>query len=292
MNILVDSQQASSIYGISYDVIFTTIVTLSIFVLGYILNRIYEINKRKHDLKDIRSFLLVYLDSLIDPINKQISAFNDLSASVASKTHQDFTFQEAVGSKLDILDKLPQVDVFNAYLLGPKKTKSDRVIHFNSTHDALEFVKRQREIARAQFLGFMSNVKRYIEAWNNSTNAILRSYDEFLSFAERSRVSPSRDVFLKQFNVLVHNWTQLESRTTMENVAKHLLEPLKELCKSKSPDPRVNIVLPLVIDSLQTFKNRDHLFTLFVDYFAEQATKLEKKRNALTASIKCLEESQ
>jgi hypothetical protein len=227
MNILITEPQTRSLYGVSYDTIFTVSTTIAIFALGYFFNRLYESSKHKRDLKDMNTFLIAYLRSLVEPIEKQISAFRKLSADVRSKKHQDFMFGDSVGSKLDILDNLPQLDVFNAFLLGPKKRRSEKIAQFNLMLDAIDYIKRQRDLAKTQFKDSLVSHARYLEQWNNSTSAILRYQEQFVSYARRSNIPPSEDPFAKEFNQLVHQWSQLEDYQAMDQVAQYLLEPLR-----------------------------------------------------------------
>jgi hypothetical protein len=291
MNIIFDESPTKSLYGVSYDTIFTVSVTITIFVVGYFLNRLYDNTKRKNELKDTKAFLIAYLRSLLDPIEKQIVAFRTLSADVRSKKHQDFSYGDAVGVKLDVLDSLPQVDVFKAFLLGPKRTRPQRIAHFNRMLDALEYTKRQRDTAMMQFKDFVARHTKYLQQWNASMDGVMRSQEQFVSSARRTNTPPSKVPFVKGFNLLVHQWSQLPDYETMDQAAQHLLEPLRQLCKRESIDPRVHYVIPFVMDCLGAFRNRNHLLSTFAQYFEDQAAGLQAKKDALTECIKCIEES-
>jgi len=292
MNITYPQPQTDSLLGISNDTIFTVSVTIAIFVLGYIFNRVYENAKHKRELRDLKEFLIVYLHSLIKPIEKQIAAFKTLSADILSKKHQDFAYGDAMGAKLDILDSLTQTDIFKVFLLGSKKEKSERITQYNNMLDALEYVNRQRSLAKDQFKDFMINYGKYIEQWNNAVNAVVRYQEQFVSFAMRTDTPPNQDPFTGGFNKLVHQWSQLDNREEMDQVAEHLLEPLRLLCKQHQSDPRIHVVIPPVLDSLQALRNRNNLISMFGKYLEDQASDLQAKRDRLAGSIKCLEESE
>jgi hypothetical protein len=289
MNVLLTEPQARTFYGVSYDTIFTVSTTIAVFALGYVFNRLYDNSRRKRELKDMKTFLIAYLRSLIEPIEKQITAFRTLSADVLSKKHQDFAYGGAIGSKLDIFDNLPQVDVFNAFLLGSKKGKQQRIAQFNSMLDALDYTKRQRDTALAQFKDFMASHTKYIGQWNTAVNAVVRYQEQLVSYAMRTNTQPPEDPFARDLNQLVHHWSQLEDQQDMDQVAEQVLEPIRQLCKRDPSDPRVHIVIPPILESLMATRNRNHLVSIFAKYLEAQATGLQMKKDALTDSIKCLE---
>lgn len=289
MNSIYVGSHAHNFLGVSCDTIFTVLVTVAIFVLGYIFNRIYDNAKRRRELEAIKVFLVTYLKSLLDPIQKQIDAFSSLSADVLSKKHQDFAFGDALGGKLYVLDRMQQVDMFAAFLLGPKDEKRERIAQFNRMLDALGFAKGQRDTAKAQFGGFMASHTRYVDQWNKAVNAVMRYEEKLVASAMRAGDLPDQDPFARGFNKLVQELSGVENRQAMDIVRELLLEPLRQLCKQHPLDPRVHEVIVHVIDALEALRNRNHLLSIFGKYFEDQAAELRGKKNALVDSIGFLE---
>src|SRR5258706_15415555 len=86
--------EQATFYGVSVDAMFTTFVTIFIFLLGYVFNRWYDRSKEKTRLREVREFFLSSVDHLLAPMQKQADSLNNLSSQIAAETHQDFTLEE------------------------------------------------------------------------------------------------------------------------------------------------------------------------------------------------------
>ncbi|MBK7978821.1 MAG: hypothetical protein IPK06_02170 [Ignavibacteriae bacterium] len=66
---------SNSLWGISYDTIFTTLITIFIFLLGFWINKIFEARKEKKRLKDIKDYFFSLCSFLEKPVKIQIDVF-------------------------------------------------------------------------------------------------------------------------------------------------------------------------------------------------------------------------
>ncbi len=263
------------IQRVSEDTVFTVFTSISIFALGFALNRLYDWWMERSRIKRIRSLVYVYVSASIPTIQRRIDACRRLSESIASVAQQQFVFMQ-VALRTDFLSSLPQQDLFRAVTLVRRKHRAAFIVHYNSLLDDFDFLGKQPESAKRQFLDFVSSLNRFDSQWNSSLNSIFRYHDQFMTTAHQRKQQPNDDPFLKTFNKLVHLWN-VNKQNTPDDTQTQLVQPLKKLCAAHPADSRIHSILPLVTEALSANSNRNQLLTTTKAYFAEQADRLSEK---------------
>lgn len=258
--------------GISRDVV----VTISIFFLGFVLNRIYDRHIERRHLKKVRAFVIVYLQSLEKPIEQQVAAYQEFADQLSSLKHQDMIFQEdAIRS--DYLKSVSQLDVFRALVFGLGKMRDRRIENLNSVLEALDYIERLRRLANLQFNYLFETYKSYSLIWNDSTNAIQRHFDSYRSAAKRNNIPSSEDPFLRDLDKLIYTWQQSPDGEEMQVMLDKYVHPVKDLCLKYFEDPRAMTLLPLTLNASNAFTNRKNLLTTMAKFFQGEVVKLTKK---------------
>jgi hypothetical protein len=288
MNIILEPVIQNKFMGISYDTIFTTGITLTVFILGYILNRFYEWRKRIRHVKNIRELVVAHLKSLIEPIEGQIRSFKELGEYLASHGVQEYIFHES-SIQTDFLNGLPYLDIFQAFTSGSNKTKPQRIDAFNSMFQTIEFFKRQNSITRNQFVNLSQMQREFIANWNSSNDDILRFHDQLLGFARRNGITATGDQFLKELNVIVYQCSQLNDREELASIFNLFVEPVLALVKKYSSDERSDILSPLVLKSVKYHAELVLLFDGNSKFYLEQSAKLEKRKEIILNVLVAIE---
>jgi hypothetical protein len=271
--------------GVSNDTVFATVVTISIFVLGYLFNRLYDTRVQKRRQDDIREFVLSSLEAILPAIERQVGAFGNLKQQITSKQHQDYIFTESTSLNFEGLDSVPRSEVFHTFARGRKKHRAERIKHFNALWGAIDFICQQKEIARQMFLQFNEKYYRYLLIWNENVDSIVRLHDEYLMVAKQTQVRPSEDTFFKEFNIIIHRLAQTGDPSSWEKEKINLLDPLLETCNANLEDARAIIVMKKIIQAQYAYYNREHLLESFGSYFEEQMTGLVEKKKTILEGI-------
>lgn len=277
--------ESKSIYGVSIDTVFTVSITLFIFILGLILNRLIENAKKMKHLREVKEFFLTSLTHLLAPMQRQSDSLKACAAQIASDVHQDFTLQETAELYVDPLKSVSQFDVFNALMRGSKKKRPERAKRFNSIVTVLEFIRLQKERTAQHFSDFILAHRRYLQQWNESADGIQRQFYLLLTHARANNIKATDDPFLAGLDKIVHAWSQLPDRRHFTIARTSLLEPIREHCLAHRDDLRTMMFLPLVLNSFNAHDNMKHLKSLYSDSFREQADRLLVKRDQLSQSI-------
>lgn len=273
-------------YGISTDAIFTTFVTIFIFLLGYVFNRWYDRSKENTRLKEVREFFLTNLRHLLEPMEKQADSLKSLASQIVADTHQDFTLDETSDLYVDPLKSVSQLDVFNALMKGPKNKRQQRAQQFCTVVATLEFIRLLKERTEQHFSDFIQAHRRYLQAWNENVNAIGRQFDALIAFARANNITARDDTFVSGLDSIFHAWSLLPERRYFTVVRDNLLNPIQEHCRTNKDDLRGTMFLPLILNCFNAHDNILHLKSLYSASFKEQGDKLLAKRAGLLDSIK------
>ncbi len=274
----------NSFYGISYDTIFTTSITIFIFILGYLINRWVEHRKEIKSLEDLKELIKVQINTILEKIDKQNEAFIQLSEAILSKKYQDYIYAEA-NYQTESVTNLSNVDLFKSFLIGSKINRVDKIKSYNVFTKSIAILSVQNQITRTQFMDFIKSHRSYIDSWNASVNALMRYHDFCISFAKRNNIPPSNDPFLKEFSNIVGAWSKNEKRTEIKYVTEQLLKPLRAHCLQNPSDERTITILPLILEAEQAFRNREHILDITGKYFTDQVEQLKKIKTDLESVL-------
>ncbi len=282
--IIIQTVEPFKLFGVSYDTIFTTVITITIFILGYFFNRLYEYRKDTRHLKDIRHLVLSHLSSLIEPIDKQIRVYKEFGEFLGTHKIEDYLFH-ASGIQTDFLSSIPYLDIFKAFLLKSKSKRVQYIDAFNSILQTIEFIRSQNENAKSQFQEFIINQKEHLDSWNIANGEILRYHSEILGYARRNRISPDKDTFLKELNEIIHNWYLQENGSEFKTKFKYLVKPVMNLVDKYQNDRRTVIISPFVIKSAQAYGELLDSLDIYSKIFIGHSINLAKRKEILVNTL-------
>ncbi len=287
MALLFNTGIENKILGVSLDTIFTTLVTISIFILGYLFNRVYEWRKEMRHFKDVRNLICSHLESLIEHIDKQIGQYKKFGEHLASHKLEEYTFNESL-IQTDFLSNLPYLDIFQAFKLGPRSQRSQRIEAYNSMFQAIKFIERQNLITKTQFFELDRIRSVHIATWNSNNDSILRFHDQLLGLVRRNRVTPNDDAFFTELNAIVHDLAQQANSSDLEIIFTHFVEPIIDLVKRFNSDQRTDILSPLVLKSSKAHEDLIRLLDSYSRLYLEQSSNLEKRKEIIVRVISSL----
>lgn len=276
MQIFQNIFDATSALGISKDVVFSTFFTIAIFLLGYCAKATYDRHVDSKHLKHVREFIIAYLESLADPIDKQVEFFLSFSKELGTMQMVDFTYQED-GIRSDFVQSVPQLEVFKALVYGGSRIRQLRIQHLNEVQEALDYIEKIRQLAKRQFIYLTEQYNEFTKLRKDASDSIFRNYDVFISSATRQNALPSQDPFLQALDILVHDWHIDPNRNDQQVIEEKLILSVNKLCRANPADPRAIAILPLTLEASNALRNRNHILEVSSIFFAEEAEKLYKR---------------
>lgn len=279
--------QKNNLLGISVDTIFTTLVTIFIFILGYIIAKNLESRKERKRLEEVSAFFFSVIKKLQNPIEKLIKSYKELSKNIADQNPKDFSLGESHELYLNSINSLSKVDLFKILILNTSsKNREEKLKNYKDLFDTFEFLNLQNDRVKKNLIYFNTEYKNYVRQWNENINLILRIFDDFMYIAKSNEVPPSEDQFLKQLDKIIHDSSLIKNREIIDVAKIHLIDPIYELCKQYSRDQRSNILMPYTINCRIAFADYKNIKVSFSVQYEEEANKLSKIENSFLISVK------
>ncbi len=277
--------------GVSIDAIFTTFTAILVFVIGFILNRLYETYKENKRLDELENYFYSLIKSLMGPIEKQTEMFKKLSESIADKEEQTFAFNQATGLYFDNITNISHLDLYKIFITRRKLSSKDKMAHFQNIFDSIEFVRFQMKVTQRNFWEFFQDYRRYEQEWDKNGDAILRFFDSVASEAKAAGVKPSQDPFLKEMDVIIHSWSKRENSKNIYVAKEHLLDPLKQHCAKENQDPRSRTLMPIIVQAKYAFNNINQAKELYSKYFQEESNNLRNQKELIQKALEFFRQS-
>ena len=271
-------------WGISSDTIFTTIITILIFFLGFGIKWIYEYFNERSRLKNLMNYYFSQLEYLMKQIEKQSSSFIKLSDDIISKEQKNFSYGIISDPSIKNILNISQVDLFKIFVNNNIKDKN-KFTKYKNLMNSITFIEDLRLRTKSNFDNFFSDYRRYQKDFKRSTNSILRLFDSIRSFNEHHNIKVTDDKLLQKMDKVIYEWSIKDKSPNIYITKEFLLDPLKEIGKEMIDDPRSNVLLQIVIEGIDSFIDFDGIKKLYSGIFKEESEKLNEKKKQLVDSI-------
>lgn len=274
------------IFGISKDTIFTTSITISIFIIGILANIFIKYLIEKNQLKHIKNYFYNSVDTFSTKLKKQIRLFEDLKSEVVDIESRNYSFPIQSDLLFDTLAKIENLDLFKIFVSSNHKgEKSKNILNYSNIIGSIEFVKNQLEISQINFNRFFSDIRNYEHIRGEGVNKILRRWDVYLSYAKRENIRPSQDPFLKQFDLLMQVLKDDKVKISFTKLKKEFIDPLKKHCVEFGHDPRATELLSIIVNINEAQTNIKNAKDFYSSAFEEDRAALQVRWDLISESI-------
>jgi len=274
------------LWGISIDVIFTTVITISIFIFGYLLNRLYDYRKEIKRLNELEEYFYSLFELLKQPINKQIKNLKEMADNIEDKKKNQF------GCKLDVdfdasnLLNITHSDLHKIFVVRKKGGVETKTEHFSSMANTLNYINFLRENIFVDYQNYNNSFNQYAKIWTESCQSIITRYDTFCHINKKEKTPLSNDNFLYDLDRLIFNWNQYEDSKNIYVTQEYFIIPLKKLCKQHHQDERANTILQLVVAAKTSFESIESTKNIYIDQYKENAATLKSKFESFESAVK------
>lgn len=275
-----------TIYGISIDTIFTTLTTISIFILGFIIKWWFENKKLNKELSDKKLYYLDTFRTLITPIYSQATHYKNLAKQIASKSKIQFVYKEesllyTILSTIRITDEL--------YIIFVNKVQDKKETKFSNYQEIIKtigYLNGQRGKTQLNYEKFFDNFRKYENDWNNAGMGIISTFDKCASDLLKNNIKKSDDKFFTQVDEITYKWQQTEDCRNIYIAKEKLINPLHELCIKNLSDSRALVFIEYTKLANTAFMNYTHLKKIYSKSFKEIANNMDEVGNKLSGTIK------
>jgi hypothetical protein len=218
----------------------TIIISLSIFILGFISTEFIKGLNRINKRRIIKKIFLQNLNALINQIARQGKSYARFSTAFKSKSAEEgglYSLQKIELYQIEVIKQIGYNNLFEAFFTGFKNIfllgywNKKRIKAFNKVWECIENAKAWQQINDSQNELMMEMVNKA----NSRREAALHEYFEFIApklFSaprnEEIKNSILGDYLLKIFEVR-HNWTKLANNTNPTIIHENFVLPIMKL---------------------------------------------------------------
>jgi hypothetical protein len=274
-------------------ILIPVIVTLSVFILGILINYTLKKFERKSFLKSHKVLLIIWSRLLSAPINQQVKSCKDFAKRLQESDEMQperIQFNAVLTNKLLSMGLRDFIDTIILNHRGKKDENSERLYSIISQMEFLELAQKDLE---AKYNVYHQDSLKYMDDWNE---AYKRLHYFMTSLKLNVHTHPEHPLFpfyialSDIFNGFVTNNPKGGNIETFKN---QLFTPIFDKCQKYSqtnPQLQEVYVVSLILQDLQIvikkwYANRDGTGQLF----DEIANRLENAAKVINENIDKLE---
>lgn len=270
-------------FGVSNETAFQTIIpvviTILIFVLGFMLEAFRSWNKKRRDNNKKREFVFSQVQVLIDETSKQKTAINKFVEQLKIDKIINLEFELRVGFNPKHITALDSNELFNILVLDFVFKKDKRLLKYNSFIKQLDFVNDFVSQLKFSFQYSQEHFSRYEAKWNDNIEIIGDLHDTWITQFLAQSIDPNSDPFIYNFNQVYRNWSVLKDYRDMYVAEANLIDILHQTCRTHIPNQFADKMLRPVLRCKDAVENHRSLRKIKIseyEKYAEQLIEIEK----------------
>lgn len=279
------AEKEDRILGMSQGVasiIIPMAVSIIVFSLGIIIDKIREKNKEERERKRYKAAVLKWIELLNTPINSQVTQLKDFASKIDNSIElqpEAFSFPKSMASKIN---DLSVEKIINTFVTKEKNEKSGDSIHAYNIVSLIDFLSSCDDEVFKKYNDYHSRCTALVDKWNSSWN-------KFDVLRNTSSSSDSQDYYVF-CNVVVQykNWRDRHEQNEHLNynaISTELIIPLYQALsnmKFKYPSSTLAVQFYDVIHSLYLILNEWNVIKSgYRKVFNDLANRIEESYSIL-----------
>lgn len=229
---------------------------LIVFLLGLALLPFVDRLKKNKQLKMLELYFNELITLLNQHVEKQIKEIKKCISDIDNYDQNYFTLTQISGSSVDYLNKINNEDLFKIYISRRKNKYKDRVTDFMNLNEIINYF--QKALPHL----FQSNEKainlydNYRQEWNQSQNAIVDIYNDFITYNNSRGIIKGQDAFVDKLCSIFDAFFNKYGIDLM-NIKlgfEEFINPLIEFAKENSNDQRSYYLLGVLQKARHSYK--------------------------------------
>ena len=263
------------------DTVFSVLVSIGIFSLGWLLTVLYEKRKETKRLKERVRFLRGSLESRIKAIEKQSKAFSDLATELKDLKKRNFNLNivTSLSFKFFSTNLLEDVHKF----LERHEERSFFIT--KELSGAINSIEVQIEHIKSNYNNFVRNAEKHELQWNQATNQVFRFNDQLI---KEFYNSDEKDDFFNDFNTIIAEWVKERDDLDTEHMFSKLVKPLREFCLNNLPDHRARKILPYLHEATFAYENMKENRDRYSEIYSRDSEQIDTYKATLEAVCEIL----
>ncbi len=225
MNTIIDSIKA--IFQIDNNTAATLVISISVFILGYLITGIFKSLSSFNKRKNYRKIFKEMINEISSSSKEQSLNYFQFVNQLKTDYENDFQFKTKNIDFLSNFNKIPFETFYNSYFNGYENIcKSRKLKHFNKTFGLIDSLNKLENNSLKLISELIGNYEKYKNKWDISVENVRHMYEEMLLSNKGNRYPTFYLEILKEIDNIISSWQSLENRTHFNTAYTNLVKPL------------------------------------------------------------------
>ncbi|GAC1302667.1 MAG: hypothetical protein NVSMB24_07590 [Mucilaginibacter sp.] len=281
--------------GIKSDVSAPIIISIIIFIVGFIFNGIIRTVVNYNQRDTIRKMFIYNLKTVIKDMGKQSVNFKNLADQLIFKDSNNFILKDDHMYQINILQEIGYKQTFNAFFTGFENSifkifrKNARIVAFHSIWESIEFATKWQNKPQEDSKEFV----KYYNNQNQNRNRALAQYFQFIEpFLLKAPHLPNLIDALKYYvnevDKIHVQWQKTANRINPANVQRKLVLPIRILNRKFDNVEIVYQTNKPLLEASYAYSEMAIVLKVYKDIFNDYSIAFHNKSQNITNSIKIL----
>lgn len=270
-------------FGVTNETAFQTIIpvviTVLIFVLGFMLEAFRSWNKKRRDNNKKREFVFSQVKVLIEAVSDQkiaVESYLDILRQDKNITH---IFELKVTFHPKHINQIGANKLFELFVLGFSNHRNQHLEYFNSLIKQLDLIEALKVQFTNSFNYTLEYLNKYLDKWNLNIKDIRDLHDNWKINLLRDGINPNDDDYLYNFNQLYLRWVSTQGYSDLYVAESNFLNEALQQARIYSINRYAQTMLQPLLeckDAVDSHRNLRKIKISEYEKYAEQLIEIEK----------------
>lgn len=280
---------------IKSDVSAPIIISLLIFIVGFLINALVRNIITYNQRSTIRKMFILNLTAMIADLNKQCQNFDELVKQLIFKDSNNFILKDTHLFQIILLQEIGYKKSYKAFFTGFENVifkcfkKTKRINAFLSIWESIEFVKKWQNKPQDDSKEFV----KYYNANNQKRNKALSDYMQImepflLEAPHKIDLSDALKYYATEIDSIRLNWQKTPNRINPFKVHRKLVLPVRILNRKLDDVQVVYRTTRPLLEASQAYAEMAAALKVYREIFKDYSTAFGNRAINIGAAIKVI----
>jgi hypothetical protein len=216
-----------TIFQIDNNTAATLVITLSVFILGYIISGLFKSFSSFNKRKNYRKIFKEMITEISNSTKEQSLNYFQFIKQLNPEYEKDFQFKTKNIDFLSNFNKIPFETFYNSYFQGFENICMHRKLkYFNKTFGLIDSLNKQENNSLKLISELLSSYEKNKYKWDIAVEDVRLMFEEMLLSNKGNRYPTFYIEILEEIDTIIYKWQSLENRTHFNIAYIHLIKPL------------------------------------------------------------------
>lgn len=280
----------NTVFGIENETSATIVITLIVFILGFLITGIVGAIRRFSQRKVTRNLFISLVEEILKSATRQSKNFHEFTTTLNIENQDSYSLGRYPLNHLDNINNLPFSDFHNAYFNGLENIfcKRKRAKAFNMIWKYLSTLKYFESRYPDELVSFINKFNVYENKRNEEIEKWRQILDNLLFETNNKQLPPRLKEYMESLDEIVFNWQNNSKNTHYHIVQLELVKPLRKLNKDYKDIPYTLHFNTPLLGITQYYNNMVSVLLVYSKIFKSYYYTYRSASKLLSASLNSL----